>query len=140
MFDKPITAAPENDLATLTSRIISAYVGKNDVPASEIPNLIQTVHTALSSAATSTKTRAAQTPAVPPAKSVTDDYIICLEDGKKFKSLKRHLKVSYGMTPEEYRQKWNLSPTYPMVSRNYAAVRSTLAKQTGLGRRPRSKD
>ncbi len=119
----------------LTAEIVCAYVGNNAVPASEIPALIKQVHGALSEA--SAKAATPETPkldpAVPVNRSITPDYLICLEDGKKFKSLKRHLRTSYNMTPEEYREKWGLRPDYPMVAPNYAAERSKLAKKIGLG-------
>lgn len=123
----------------LTAEIVSAYVSNNTVPASEIPNLINQVHAALSRVSG----KAADTPLEPlkPAislkKSITPEYIVCLEDGKKFKSLKRHLRTQYNMTPEQYREKWGLSPDYPMVAPNYAAARSELAKQMGLGQQRR---
>jgi predicted transcriptional regulator len=123
----------------LTAEIVSAYVSNNSVPAGDIPALINQVHAAL------TRVLAGQTdtpaeplrPAVSIKKSVTPDYIVCLEDGKKFKSLKRHLRTQYNMTPEQYRDKWGLVPDYPMVAPNYAAARSQLAKQMGLGQQRR---
>ncbi|AXK80832.1 MucR family transcriptional regulator [Pseudolabrys taiwanensis] len=123
----------------LTAEIVSAYVSNNTVSASEIPNLINQVHAALSRVSG----KAAEVPLEPlkPAislkKSITPEYIVCLEDGKKFKSLKRHLRTQYNMTPEQYREKWGLSPDYPMVAPNYAAARSELAKQMGLGQQRR---
>lgn len=123
----------------LTAEIVSAYVSNNTVPASEIPNLINQVHSALSRVSG----KSADTPLEPlkPAislkKSITPEYIVCLEDGKKFKSLKRHLRTQYNMTPEQYREKWGLSADYPMVAPNYAAARSELAKQMGLGQQRR---
>ncbi len=119
----------------LTTEIVCAYVGNNAVPAADIPMLIKQVHGALAEAATAgTKSNAvAAEPAVAVNRSITPDYLICLEDGKKFKSLKRHLRTSFGMTPEEYREKWGLKPDYPMVAPNYAAERSKLAKKIGLG-------
>ena len=125
------------DLVELTAEIISAYVSNNTVVASDLPAIIGDVHEALSKASQ----RIGQTereelrPAVALKKSVTPDYIICLEDGKKFKSLKRHLRTHYNLSPEEYREKWNLPHDYPMVAPNYAAARSQLAKQMGLGTR-----
>lgn len=127
----------------LTAEIVSAYVGNNTVPASEIPNLINQVHSALARVSGKSGDAPAEPlkPAVSVKKSITPEYIICLEDGKKFKSLKRHLRTQYNMTPEQYRDKWDLSADYPMVAPNYAAARSQLAKQMGLGqqRRRRSK-
>ena len=119
----------------LTADIVSAYVSNNTVAASEIPDLIDQVHRALlrvCGGATELPAEAVK-PAVSVKRSVTPEYIVCLEDGKKFKSLKRHLRTQYDMTPEQYREKWNLPPEYPMVAPNYAAARSQLAKQMGLG-------
>ncbi len=126
-----------NNLVELSVDIVSAYVGNNTIVASELPGLISDVSDALAKAAA----RVAQPvteelkPAVPIKKSITPDYIICLEDGKKFKSLKRHLRTYYDLSPEEYREKWGLPHDYPMVAPNYAATRSALAKQIGLGKR-----
>ena len=119
----------------LTAEIVCAYVGNNAVPAAEIPALIKQVHGALSDAAEAGAANdgPAPEPAVPVNRSITPDFLICLEDGKKFKSLKRHLRTSYNMTPEEYREKWGLKSDYPMVAPNYAAERSKLAKKIGLG-------
>jgi predicted transcriptional regulator len=123
------------DLVDMAADIVSAYVAANPVPSQDLPALIRTVHTALKEVASGAKVsrEPAQEPAVAIKKSVTPDYIICLEDGKKFKSLKRHLRTRYGMTPEEYRSKWNLAHDYPMVAPNYAKERSNLAKRMGLG-------
>ena len=120
----------------LAAHIVSAYVANNSVPAADLPDLIATVHQAVSGLS-QTKTPAAkpQVPAVNPKRSVYPDYLISLEDGKRFKSLKRHLMTHYGMSPEEYRSKWNLPADYPMVAPNYAAARSELAKKMGLGRK-----
>ena len=127
----------------LTAEIVSAYVSNNTVPASEIPSLISQVHSALSrvSGKTGDVTAEPLKPAISVKKSITPEYIVCLEDGKKFKSLKRHLRTQYSMTPEQDREKWGLGTDYPMVAPNYAAARSQLAKQMGLGqqRRRRSK-
>jgi predicted transcriptional regulator len=124
----------------LTATIVSAYVSNNSVPSAELPALIGQVHSALtrvSSAGGETLGEGLK-PAIPIKKSITSDYIICLEDGKKFKSLKRHLRTQYDLTPEQYREKWGLGSDYPMVAPNYAAARSRLAKQMGLGQqRPR---
>lgn len=127
----------------LTAEIVSAYVSNNTVPASEIASLIGQVYSALSrvSGKTGDVTAEPLKPAISLKKSITPEYIVCLEDGKKFKSLKRHLRTQYSMTPEQYREKWGLGADYPMVAPNYAAARSQLAKQMGLGqqRRRRSK-
>jgi predicted transcriptional regulator len=125
----------KNELVEMTTDIVAAYVGANSVPASELPRLVETVYAALQGLAGKTEGIVAESsaPAVPIKKSVTADYIICLEDGKKFKSLKRHLRTRYGMTPEEYRARWSLPHDYPMVAPNYAKARSDLAKRMGLG-------
>lgn len=123
------------ELIDMTAEIVSAYVGHNSVGPDEIPNLIHKVFAALSEAALGGSAAEAQQaePAVPIRKSITPDYIICLEDGKKFKSLKRHLRTHYNLSPEEYREKWGLPRDYPMVAPNYAQARSRLAKKMGLG-------
>ena len=129
--------APSPSLVTLTAEIVSAYVSKNAVSAVELTGLIGEVHAALSRAtgqATSTVSEELK-PAVAVKKSITSEYIVCLEDGKKFKSLKRHLRTHYNLSPEEYREKWDLPHDYPMVAPNYAAARSQLAKKMGLGTR-----
>jgi predicted transcriptional regulator len=119
----------------LTASIVSAYVSNNSVPSSELPALIGQVHTALTRVSNGQADALGDTlkPAIPIKKSVTSDYIVCLEDGKKFKSLKRHLRTHYKLTPEQYREKWGLGSDYPMVAPTYAAARSRLAKQMGLG-------
>ncbi len=123
----------------LTAGIVSAYVSNNSVSAGEIPGLINQVHSALLRVSTGSNESPMEPlkPAVSVKKSITPDYIICLEDGKKFKSLKRHLRTQYNVTPEQYRDKWSLPPDYPMVAPNYAAARSQLAKQMGLGQQRR---
>jgi predicted transcriptional regulator len=121
------------------AEIVSAYVSNNSVPASDLPTLIGDVHGAilrLSTGATAAAPEVAK-PAVSPKKSITNEYIICLEDGRKFKSLKRHLRTQYNMSPEEYREKWGLASDYPMVAPAYAKARSALAKQMGLGQQRR---
>ncbi len=125
----------ENDTSTIVmvSEIVSAYVSKNSLPPSELPNLIKTVHDALNSPEQGASS--APEPAVPIKKSIRPDYVICLEDGKKLKMLKRHLRTAYDMSPDEYRQKWGLASDYPMVAPKYAARRSELAKKIGLGRK-----
>jgi len=123
----------------LTAEIVSAYVSNNTVPAAEIPGLISQVHAALNRVSGKTGEAPVEPlkPAVTVKKSITHEYLICLEDGKKFKSLKRHLRTQYNMTPEQYREKWGLGADYPMVAPNYAAARSQLAKQMGLGQQRR---
>ncbi len=124
----------------LAAGIVSAFVSNNSVQTSELPALISNVHAALAKvgAGTAEQPKAELVPAVSIKKSVTPDQIICLEDGKKFKSLKRHLRTAYAMTPDEYRAKWGLPPDYPMVAPNYAAARSELAKNMGLGQKRRT--
>ena len=120
----------------LTAGIVVAYVKNNALQTNEIPALINRVHEALARASSRQDVQAgAANRYVPPKKSITADYIVCLEDGKRFKTLKRHLRNKYNMSPEQYRAKWGLAPDYPMVAPNYAAVRSTLAKQLGLGQK-----
>ncbi|MDX2274672.1 MAG: MucR family transcriptional regulator [Hyphomonadaceae bacterium] len=123
------------DLVEMTARIVSAYVSANQVAPQDIPGLVRTIHGTLRDLGEGQvpASESAQEPAVSVKKSVTPDFIICLEDGKKFKSLKRHLRTRYGMTPEEYRVKWGLAHDYPMVAPNYAKARSDLAKRMGLG-------
>ena len=125
------------ELVELTTEIVSAYVGANPVPAHELPGVIETVYRALRglSGMTEAVEPESRVPAVPVKRSVTNEFIICLEDGKKFKSLKRHLRTRYNMTPEEYRTKWGLPHDYPMVAPNYAQARSDLAKRMGLGKK-----
>src|SRR3954451_14475658 len=126
------------DVLGLTAQIVSAHVSKNQIGTDALPSLIRAVYRSLSTAADAEAPAPAQTPAVPIKKSVFPDYIVCLEDGKKLKMLKRHLLTSYGLSPDAYRAKWGLPRDYPMVAPNYAAVRSGLAKQIGLGRKPAS--
>lgn len=129
-----------SQLIQLTADIVSAYVSKNPLPVTSLPELIESVNSSLSKIGQpATPEAMALVPAVNPKRSIFPDYIICLEDGKKFKSLKRHLNVHYGLTPDEYREKWGLKPDYPMVAPNYAAARSELAKSMGLGRKPTAK-
>ncbi len=125
----------------LAADIVSAYVSNNSVPATELPSLINEVHAALLRVTSGTVAPVVETPkpAVPAKKSVTNDFIVCLEDGRKFKSLKRHLRTQFNMSPDDYREKWGLPPDYPMVAPNYAKARSNLAKQMGLGQQRRRK-
>src|ERR1700741_715384 len=125
----------EDGVIEMTADIVSAYVGNNTMSVTELPNLIKQVHDALkgvSSGATQAPVEP-QAPAVSVRKSITPEFLICLEDGRKFKSLKRHLRTKYDLSPEDYRAKWNLPKDYPMVAPNYAAARSALAKSMGLG-------
>jgi predicted transcriptional regulator len=123
----------------LTAEIVAAYVSNNPTPASDLPNLISQIHAALLrvSAGRAEPLPEPAKPAVSLKKSMTADYLVCLEDGKRFKSLKRHLRTQYNMTPEQYRDKWGLAPDYPMVAPNYAVARSQLAKKMGLGQQRR---
>ena len=132
--------APTNVLA-LTVQIVSAHVSNNAVAAAALPTLIQEVHRALSSieAAPALLSQRPE-PAVPIAKSITPEFIICLEDSKKMKMLKRHLKTSFNMTPDQYRERWGLAQDYPMVAPRYAKQRSSLAKKSGLGTTPRKRN
>lgn len=126
------------ELVELTADVVSAYVSNNTVVAENLPDLIANVSEALGQVAASVAEPVKEelTPAVPIKTSVTPDYIICLDDGKKFKSLKRHLRSKYDLSPDEYREKWGLPHGYPMVAPNYSAARSKLAKKLGLGRKP----
>lgn len=129
MSDKATTT----EMLELTTEIVAAHVGNNPVAVSDLPGLIQDVYKTLVSVGTEPSAPERPKPAVPIKKSVFPDYIVCLEDGKKLKMLKRHLKTSYNMTPEEYRERWGLPADYPMVAPNYAKHRSRLAKEIGLG-------
>jgi predicted transcriptional regulator len=128
------------ELIDLTADIVSAYVSNHSVTASDLPSLIAEVHQALARSHDGLNEQEPEPlrPAVSPKRSVFPDYIICLEDGKKFKSLRRHLRTHYDLSPEEYRDKWDLAHDYPMVAPNYAAARSALAKKMGLGQRPKT--
>jgi predicted transcriptional regulator len=124
----------------LTASIVSAYVGHHSVPVGDLPGLISQIHSALLRVSSGADLNAEPLkPAVPVKKSITPEYLVCLEDGKKFKSLKRHLRTQYNMTPEQYREKWDLPADYPMVAPNYAQARSALAKQMGLGQQRRKR-
>ena len=129
----------DKNFIDLTASIVSAYVSNNPTPASEIPALIGQVHAALLRVSTGRAEPPLEParPAVPVKKSITAEYLVCLEDGKRFKSLKRHLRSRYNMTPEQYRDKWGLPADYPMVAPNYAVARSQLAKKMGLGQQRR---
>ncbi|MBN9310528.1 MAG: MucR family transcriptional regulator [Devosia sp.] len=130
-------AVADNDLIDLSADIVSAYVSHNALSVSDLPKLIADVHAALKNLHSPVASEPVEElkPAVPVRKSVAPDFIICLEDGKKFKSLKRHLRTHYNLSPEEYREKWGLPADYPMVAPNYSATRSRLAKDNGLGRK-----
>ncbi|MFC7290917.1 MucR family transcriptional regulator [Hirschia litorea] len=132
-----VVIATDNDAAliSIVSEIVSAYVGNNPVPVSDLPSLIENTYNVVSdlSGRAVKEVKADLKPAVSVRKSLSEDFLICLEDGKKFKSLKRHLRTRYNMSPDEYREKWGLAPDYPMVAPNYAKQRSDLAKRMGLG-------
>jgi predicted transcriptional regulator len=124
----------ESDLIEVTASVVAAYVGGNTIAAADVPALIRSVHQALSNVGTKAETAdVGREPAVSVRRSITPDYLICLEDGRKFKSLKRHLRTKYDLSPEQYRARWDLPKDYPMVAPNYAQARSDLAKQMGLG-------
>ena len=131
-------AAAEDTLLTLTADIVAAHVSNNSVAVNDLPNLIQNVHAALSGiSGNATTAEAKPEPKVSIRSSIKPDYIVCLEDGKKLKMLKRHLMTHYSLTPDQYRQKWGLAADYPMVAPNYAEQRRTLAKSIGLGTKRR---
>lgn len=129
----------QNELLALTTQIVAAHVANNSVAVTDLPQLIHEVFRTLATVGTVPVALERPQPAVPVKKSVTPDYIICLEDGKKLKMLKRHLKTAYNMSPEEYRDRWGLAADYPMVAPNYAQHRSSLAKKIGLGTKPRKR-
>jgi predicted transcriptional regulator len=136
MADTPLNG----DILSLTAQIVSAHVSHNSVPANAVPSLIQEVYRTLTSIERGPAPVAERPePAVPVKKSITPDYIICLEDGKKLKMLKRHLKTSFNLTPDQYRERWGLGADYPMVAPRYAKHRSSLAKKIGLGTAPRQR-
>ena len=136
MTDETQAATSQENLIKITCDIVTAYVGNNPLAPSDIPNVISNVHRSLQGLSDpSSVTEVKQKPAVPIKRSVTPDYIICLEDGKKLKMLKRYLRSNYDMTPEEYREKWGLRLDYPMVAPNYSEQRSKLAKKIGLGKK-----
>jgi predicted transcriptional regulator len=128
----------ESRLLEMTAQIVAAHVAHNRVPPESLPDLIRTVHSSLAGMGKPVESAEKQHPAVPVKKSVFPDFVICLEDGKKLKMLKRHLARHYNLTPEQYREKWGLPREYPMVAPNYAERRSALAKQIGLGRKLRT--
>ena len=131
------TGEVDRNLRSLIAEIVAAYVGSNPLPTSQLPEVIRSVYDALAGAGGEADASTAEPlkPAVPIRRSVTPDHIVCLEDGKKLKMLKRHLRTAYDLSPDEYRAKWSLAPDYPMVAPSYAARRSEFAKQIGLGRK-----
>ena len=128
-----------NELLELTTEIVSAHVGNNSIALGDMPQLIQDVYKTLAIVGTTPAVPERPKPVVPIKKSVFPDYVVCLEDGKRLKMLKRHLKTAYNMTPDQYRERWGLPPEYPMVAPNYAKHRSALAKKIGLGTKPRKR-
>jgi predicted transcriptional regulator len=133
-------AKSASNILALTAQIVSAHVAHNAVAASALPGLIQEVHRTLSAIESAPAPLSQRPePAVPIAKSLTQDFIICLEDGRQMKMLKRHLKTAYNMTPDQYRERWGLAQDYPMVAPRYAKQRSSLAKKIGLGTKPRKR-
>ena len=128
-----------SDVLGLTAQIVAAHVSNNSVSTEALPSLIQDVYRSLAGVGKDAVQPDKPQPAVPPKKSVFPDHIICLEDGKQLKMLKRHLKTAYDMTPDQYRERWGLGPDYPMVAPNYALHRSSLAKKIGLGTKPRGR-
>ena len=134
MAEAPTRSLGDNDLIELAVDIVSDYVGNNSVSSDDLPGLIRLVHGSLASLTGADPEAEKLKPAVPIKKSISENYLVCLEDGKKFKSLKRHLRTRYDMTPEEYREKWGLPADYPMVAPGYSRQRSQLAKKMGLGR------
>jgi predicted transcriptional regulator len=131
----------QNELLALTTEIVSSHVSNNVVPVNDLPELIKQTYASLAGLGQTVEEEPAEklTPAVPIKRSITDEYIVCLEDGKKLKMLKRHLKTRYNMSPDEYRKRWGLPDDYPMVAPAYAKQRSNLAKKIGLGTKPRAR-
>ena len=136
-MDQPADSPANGALTRLTADVVAAYVSNNSIPTSQLAELIRSVHNSLSGLTGQPVEPKVEPlkPAVPIRKSIHPDYLICLEDGKKLKMLKRHLRSTYNMTPDEYRAKWGLAPDYPMVAPNYARQRSAFAKEIGLGRK-----
>jgi predicted transcriptional regulator len=138
MADQTSEQLPTSELLRMTADVVAAYVRNNSLATNDLPGVISTVHASLTDISGAAAAPPLQ-PAVPIRRSVTPDFIVCLEDGKKLKMLKRHLRTSYNLTPDEYRAKWQLGPDYPMVAPNYAKRRSEFAKQFGLGQKARRK-
>jgi predicted transcriptional regulator len=136
-MEQPVDSASETDLTRLTADVVAAYVSNNIVPTAQLAELIRSIHSSLSGLGGQPVEPKSEPlkPAVAVRKSITPDYLICLEDGKKLKMLKRHLRSTYNMTPDDYRTKWGLPPDYPMVAPSYARQRSDFAKEIGLGRK-----
>jgi predicted transcriptional regulator len=139
MADQSSEQLPTSDVLRMTADVVAAYVRNNSLATNDLPEVISVVHASLTDIDRDGAAAVPLQPAVPIRRSVTPDYIVCLEDGKKLKMLKRHLRTSYNLTPDEYRTKWQLGPGYPMVAPNYAKRRSEFAKQIGLGQKSRRK-
>jgi predicted transcriptional regulator len=139
MVDQASSKIAEEELLRMTAEVVAAYVRNNSLPTAQLSDVINTVYSSLKSLDSQAPELKSEPlrPAVPVRKSITPDYLICLEDGKKLKMLKRHLRSTYNMTPDDYRAKWGLPPDYPMVAPNYAVARSALAKKMGLGQQRR---
>jgi len=135
MSSEKMKSVSDEEMLRMTANVVSAYVGNNSLPTTQISDVIKTVYGSLTSLGRNGGGRDLPRPAVPIRRSITPDYIVCLEDGRKLKMLKRHLRTTYNMTVEDYRQKWGLPGDYPMVAPNYAKQRSVFAKRIGLGRR-----
>ena len=135
MSDQTENPCRNQDLLRMTVDVVAAYVSNNAVASAELPDLIRDVHASLRQTQSGTAAAEKPKPAIPIKKSVTPDFVICLEDGRKLKMLKRHLRTTYGMTPDQYRARWGLDPDYPMVAPNYAKRRSKFAKEIGLGQK-----
>ena len=135
MSSEKTKSLSDEEMLRMTASVVSAYVGNNSLPPTQIPDVIKTVYGSLTSLGRAGGPRDLPRPAVPIRRSITPDYIVCLEDGRKLKMLKRHLRTTYNMTVDDYRQKWGLPVDYPMVAPNYAKQRSVFAKRIGLGRR-----
>lgn len=135
-ISKPnVRETEKEDLLVLTTQIVSSHLSNAELPIDEVPQFMETIHTKLTELSIKDGLNTLQEPALPIEQSVTPDFIFCLEDGKKFRMLKKHLRACYGMSPEEYRAKWGLRADYPMVAPNYAIKRQELAKQSGLGKK-----
>ena len=141
MVEQPPAKVAEDELLRMTADVVAAYVSNNSLPTAQLADVINAVYSSLRSLENKQPENKAEPlkPAVPIRKSITPDYLVCLEDGKKLKMLKRHLRSTYNMTPDEYRAKWGLPPDYPMVAPNYAVARSQLAKKMGLGQQARKR-
>ena len=141
MTEEQTSTVDQEEILRMTTDIVASFLTHNSIPSENVPEMIKSIYSTMRSLSSKEEEKAEtkQKPAVPVSKSVQDDYIVCLEDGKKLKMLKRHLKTAYNLTPEEYRERWGLPADYPMVAPSYAKHRSNLAKKIGLGTKPRRK-